>query len=141
MGSSGQAGASTGLRSAGGWFGSGSGKGGSSFGDLGGDDGDGCLAIVLGLIVLALVAALVGGAVHLIWIAPDLLSDAAFGAMLSAGAIPGLHRAHEPDWNGRVFRATLPVLAAVLAVVLVAAWAFTHYFPASRTIGEAYRSL
>ena len=141
MGSSGQAGASTGLRSAGGWFGGGSGKGGGSYGDLGGGDGDGCLAVVLGLIVLALVAALLGGAVHLIWIAPDLLSDAAFGAMLSAGAIPGLHRAHEPDWDGRVFRATLPVLAAVKAVVLVAAWAFTHYFPASRTIGEAYRSL
>ncbi len=74
--------------------------------DLG--DGDGFLVVVLGLIVLAIVAALVGGAVHLVWIAPDLLSDAAFGAMLSAGVVPGLHRANEPDWNGHVFRATLP---------------------------------
>ena len=109
------------MRSAGGWFGGGSGKGGGSYGDLGGGDGDGCLAVVLGLIVLALVAALLGGAVHLIWIAPDMLSDAAFSAMLSAGVLPGLHRANEPDWEGRVFRATLPVLAIVMAVVLAAA--------------------
>lgn len=133
------AGASTGAKSAGGWFGSGGGKGGGFFSDLG--DGDGFLVVVIGLIVLAIVAALVGGAVHLIWIAPDLLSDAAFGAMLSAGVVPGLHRANEPDWNGHVFRATLPVIAGVMAVVLLAAWALTHYFPGARTLGDAFRSL
>ena len=131
--------ASTGAKSAGGWFGSGGGKGGGFFSDLG--DGDGFLVLVIGLIVLAIVAALVGGAVHLIWIAPDMLSDAAFSAMLSAGVLPGLHRANEPDWEGRVFRATLPVLAIVMAVVLAAAWAFTHYFPGLRSLGEAFRAL
>lgn len=131
--------ASTGAKSAGGWFGSGGGKGGGLFSDLG--DGDGFLVVVLGLIVLAIVAALVGGAVHLVWIAPDLLSDAAFGAMLSAGVVPGLHRANEPDWNGHVFRATLPVIAGVMAVVLLAAWALTHYFPGAQTLGQAFRSL
>lgn len=109
-------------------------------GDVG-DIGDGCLVVVLGLIVLALVAALVGGAIHLVWIAPEMLSDAAFAAMLSAGVVPGLRRANEPDWNGRVFRATLPVLAGTMAVVLAAAWAFTHWFPGLRTLGEAYRML
>jgi hypothetical protein len=121
---------------------SGSGAG-SKLGSLfdGADLGDGCLVVVLGLVVLALVAALVGGAIHLVWIAPDLLSDAAFAAMLSAGVVPGLKRAREPDWNGRVFRATLPVLAIVMAVVLAAAWAFTRYFPGLRTLGEAWRML
>ncbi len=131
--------AATGAKSAGGWFGAGGGKGSGFFSDPG--DGDGFLVVVIGLIVLAIVAALVGGAVHLIWIAPDLLSDAAFGAMLSAGVVPGLHRANEPDWNGRVFRATLPVFAIVMAVVLLAAWALTHTFPGARTLGEAFRSL
>ena len=63
------------------------------------------------------------------------------GAMLSAGVVPGLHRANEPDWNGHVFRATLPVIAGVMAVVLLAAWALTHYFPGAQTLGEAFRSL
>jgi len=116
---------------------------GSAFDGVGvGDvDGDGVLIIVLGLIALALVAALVGGAVHLVWIAPEMLSDAAFGAMLAAGALPGLRRIGEPDWNGRVFRATLPVLGAVMAVTLAATWAFTHWFPGLRTLGEAWRML
>ena len=133
------AGAAADARPAGGWLGSGGGKGDGLLSGLG--DGDGFLVVVLGLIVLAIVAALVGGAVHLVWIAPDLLSDAAFGAMLSAGVVPGLHRANEPDWNGHVFRATLPVIAGVMAVVLLAAWALTHYFPGAQTLGEAFRSL
>jgi hypothetical protein len=133
------AGATTDAPPTGGWLGSGGGKGDGLFSGLG--DGDGFLVVVLGLIVLAIVAALVGGAVHVVWIAPDLLSDAAFGAMLSAGVVPGLHRANEPDWNGHVFRATLPVIAGVMAVVLLAAWTLTHYFPGAQTLGEAFRSL
>ena len=114
---------------------------GGAFADLDPGGGDGCLVVVLAAIVVALVAALVGGAIHLVWIAPDLLTDAAFAALLSAGALPGLRRASEPDWNGRVFRATLPVLAVVMAVILAAAWAFTHWFPGLRTLGEATRML
>ena len=133
------AGTAADARPGGGWLGSGGGKGDGLLSGLG--DGDGFLVVVLGLIVLAIVAALVGGAVHLVWIAPDLLSDAAFGAMLSAGVVPGLHRANEPDWNGHVFRATLPVIAGVMAVVLLAAWALTHYFPGAQTLGAAFRSL
>lgn len=127
----------------GGSLASGARSSGRSLGGLvdGADLGDGCLVVVLGLVVLALVAALLGGAIHLVWIAPEMLTDAAFAAMLSAGVVPGLKRAREPDWDGRVFRATLPVLATVLAVVFASAWAFTHWFPGLRTLGEAYRML
>ena len=122
---------------------SGSGRGGSPGGlvdGVGDVDGGGAL-VVLGLIALALVAALVGGAVHLVWIAPEMLTDAAFGAMLASGALPGMRRLREPDWSGHVLAATLPVLAGVMAVTWVAAWAFTHWFPGLRTLGEAWRML
>lgn len=116
-----------------------------SFGGLvdgvGDVDGDGVLLVVLGVIALALVAALVGGAVHLVWIAPEMLTDAAFGAMLASGAVPGMRRLREPDWSGHVLVATLPVLAAVMAVAWAGAWAFTHWFPGLRTLGEAWRML
>ena len=62
-------------------------------------------------------------------------------AGMSGSSIPRVHRANEPDWNGHVFRATLPVIAGVMAVVLLAAWALTHYFPGAQTLGEAFRSL
>ena len=121
-------------------YSSGKSGGGSGFG-LGDVDGDGILLVVLGLIALALLAALVGGAIHLVWIAPEMLTDAAFAALLSTGAIPGMRRMSEPDWSGAVLRRTWPVLAVVMAVALAAAWAFMHWFPGLRTLGEAWRML
>ena len=127
--------ASAGGGKPGGWYGKVGGGGGSMLDGLG---DSGCLPIILGIIVLALVVALVGGAIHLVWIAPELLTDAAFAAMLSAGAVPGLRRVDGPDWDGRVFRATLPILAIVVAIVVAAGIAFGHYFPGLRTLGEAW---
>jgi len=110
-------------------------------GDLGDVDGDGVLLVVLGLVALALVTALLGSAIHLVWIAPEMLTDAAFGAMLAAGAIPGLRRVREGGWGSAVLRRTWPVLAVVLVVAWIAGWAFNHYFPGLRTLGEAWRML
>lgn len=139
----GPSGGSTSTGSAGRGFLSGLGKSGGGGGGGGGSllDGlgdDGCLPIVLGLIVLALVVALVGGAIHLVWIAPELLTDAAFAALLTAGAVPGLKRAAGPDWDGRVLRSTVVILLILLGVVIAAGWAFGHYFPGLRTLGEAW---
>lgn len=140
--SSGNAGSSGGSGSGfGGLSGIFRGKGGGGGGGLDLGDGDGAGVVILGLIVLVVVAALMGGAVYVIWVAPHLLSDAAFGAMLTTGAIHGLKRVNQPDWNGRLFHATLPALAAVGIVVFLAALALTHYFPGSRTIGDAVKTL
>lgn len=114
-------------------------RGGGSAFDL--VDGDGILVLVIGLIVLAFVAVLAGGALHFVWMAPELLTDAAFGALLASGAIRGLRRVDEPDWNGSVFRATWKPLAAVVVVAIAAAWALGHWFPGHATIGGAWRSL
>jgi hypothetical protein len=108
---------------------------------LGDLDGDGLLPVVLGLVALALLVALLGGAIHLVWIAPEMLIDAAFAALLASGAVPGMRRMSEPDWSVAVLRRTWPVLAVVMAVALGAAWAFMHWFPGLRTLGEAWRML
>jgi hypothetical protein len=114
-------------------------KGGFGFGvDLG---DAGFLLIVLGIIVLAVVAALAGSAIHIIWIAPDLFADAAFGALLASGALPGLRRIDEPDWDGHVFRATWKPLLVVVVVAAAAAIALGHWFPEARTLGDAWRSV
>ena len=122
-------------------LGSASAKSGRGFG-LSVDLGDaGFLVIVLGVIVLAVVAALAGSAIHIVWIAPDLFADAAFGALLASGALPGLRRIDEPDWDGHVLRATWKPLLAVVVVAVAAAIALGHWFPEARTLGEAWRSV
>ena len=104
-------------------------------------DSDGFVVIVIGVIVLALVAVLAGSAVHFVWMAPELLTDAAFGALLASGALPGLRRMDEPGWGGSVLRATWRPLMAVVVVAILAALALRHYFPLAHTIGAAWRSL
>jgi hypothetical protein len=104
-------------------------------------DSDGFLVIVIGVIVLALVAVLAGSALHFIWMAPELLTDAAFGALLASGALPGLRRLDEPGWGGSVLRATWKPLMAVVVVAMLAALVLRHYFPLAHTIGAAWRSL
>lgn len=98
---------------------------------------DDALPIVLGLVVLALVVALLGSAIAFVWMAPELLTDAAFAALLSGGALPGIRRAQAQDWHGTLLAATWKPLAAVVVVGAGAALALMHWFPGARTLGEA----
>jgi hypothetical protein len=116
------------------------GSGGRSSFDIG-LDADDALPLILGLIVLALVAVVLGSAIAFIWTAPDVLSDAGFAALLAGGALPGLARAGSGDWHGTLFAATWKPLAAVVIVVTLAALALGHWFPKARTLGEAWRML
>lgn len=117
-------------------------SGGSLLGDLA--DGvslDDAAPLVLGLVVLALVLALVGGAALFVWMAPELLVDAGFAAMLAGGALPGLRRAEASDWHASLARATWKPLAGVAVVATGCALALMHWFPGARTLAEAFGML
>jgi len=120
----------------------GSSGGGSSGGgfDLGDDLG---ALLVLIVIVLAISAALFGGVVFLVSSAPHLLADVAFGAALTGGIAPAARRVAdaEADWSGSVWKATWKPFAVLLAVVVIAGFALSHYFPGVATLGDAFRSL
>ncbi len=105
------------------------------------DGVDDVLPVVLGLVVLALVAALVGSAVAFVWMAPELLSDAAFAALLASGMLPGVARAKSGDWHGRLLAATWKPLAGVVVVAIGAALALMHWFPGAQTLGQAWKML
>jgi hypothetical protein len=111
----------------------GSAKGGTlSLGD--GIDGDG---IVLLLLALALVAVIFITSGYLIYVAPDVLTEAAFGAAL-AGTLTRASRKQAPNgWIAGVVRKTW----APYAVVLVAAIAFAGYasakYPQAKTFRQA----
>jgi hypothetical protein len=129
------------VRLSGGGKSSGSGSGSGLSLDLG--DGDGVALLVLVVVVLALVAALGGSVIYLVASAPHLLADVAFGAALTGGIAPAARRvAHAgEDWRGSVLKATWKPFAIIVGVLIAAGLALGHYFPAARTLGEAFRML
>ncbi len=102
-----------------------------------GDDGD---FLVLLLITLAIAAALIGGAAYLLVAAPHLLADVAFGAALTHGFGHGVRKASaDPGWTGSVLAATWKPFVAVTVTLVIAGFAFEHYFPGAHTLGEAWQ--
>lgn len=114
----------------------GSGGGGSSFslGDIGDLDFDG---IVLLLLALALIAAVFFVSGYVIWFAPDILSEAVFGATLAAGLSRTARRNDSEGWVAGVVRKTWWPFAIVLILAeAFAVFAAIHY-PAAATLGQA----
>ena len=97
---------------------------------------DGCLVVALGIVLLALLAAIGGGVAFLIVAAPHVLADAAFSALLAGGLVKSVRRMDEPDWEGTVLHATWKPLALVAALTLVAGYVAQYVAPGARTLGE-----
>jgi hypothetical protein len=99
------------------------------------DDG-GFALVVIGLVILALVAVVTGAAVYLFMLAPILLVDAAFNALLAGGLVKSVRRMDEPDWEGSVLHATWKPFAVVAVIAVVAGIAVGMVAPGARTLGE-----
>lgn len=108
--------------------------------DLGGAD-DGCLPVLVLLAIAALLLAVFGVGVYVIWQAPFLLAEAAFEAALAAGLIRSAHRITDPGWIGGTVRASWKPLLWVLVITLLVAAVVEHYVPQARTLLEAVRLL
>ena len=120
-----QAEASDGLKSAGG-------KAAGSL--LDGIDGDG---LVLLLLALVLVAAIFATSGYLIWVAPDVLTEAAFGAMLTGTLVRTTRKQTAAGWIGGVVRKTLwPFLVVMVVAMVFAGWS-AHHYPEAGTFREA----
>jgi hypothetical protein len=106
--------------------GSGGGSGGFDF-DI---DGEGIVV----LIVLALLLVVIFGAgAYLVYAAPEILSEAAFEALLAAGLIKASKKMDGPGWMGSVFKATWIPFVIVLILTGIFGWvAQTHYPHATR---------
>jgi len=99
-------------------------------------DADEC---ALPLILLgALLAAVFGAGLYLIWQAPSILPEAAFDAALAASLLRGAKRIDAPDWTGGVLRATWKPFLWIAAVTLAVALAAAHYFPHARRLADLF---
>ena len=111
---------------------SGGGKG-SGF-SLDGIDGDG---LVLLLLALALIAVIFVTSGYLIYCAPDVLTEAAFGAALT-GTLSRASRRQSPNgWLAGVVRKTWAPYAVVLVAAIVFAGYATANFPQATTFRQA----
>jgi hypothetical protein len=115
-----------------------SGKASSGFGSLGdfGDlDGDAIVLLVIALLLVASIFLLSG---YVIWFAPDILGEAAFGAVLAGGLAKPTQRHDSDGWVAGVVKKTWWPFAIVLALALgLAIYAAVNY-PGARTIGQAF---
>ncbi|MGE0129803.1 MAG: hypothetical protein AB7U82_17110 [Blastocatellales bacterium] len=123
------------------WFSGGSSKS-SSFGldDIGLDGGDdGCLGVIVLLLLAALLLAIFGAGIYAIYQAPAILAEAAFQAALASGLIRATKRIERGDWAGSVFKATIIPLVIVLALAVAFGWAAHRYCPAATRVAEIFR--
>ena len=97
-------------------------------------DGDGIVLLVL---AVALVAAVFVTSGYLIWCAPDVLTEAAFGAMLTGTLARPTKKETADGWMSGVIRKTWWPFAIVLVVATIfAGYAHTH-FPEASTFRQA----
>ena len=107
---------------------------GDKFGDFGDLDGDAVVVIILALVLIGSVLIVSG---YIIWFAPDILSEAIFGATLAGSLARTAKRQDNEDWvMGVVKKTWWP-----FAIVFIASMAFAIYaainYPAAKTLGEA----
>jgi len=108
-------------------------------GDLGGDDG--CLPIIVLGIVLALLAAVFGVGIYLVWQAPLMLSEVAFEAAMAAGLVRSVRKVGDPGWVGGALSASGKPFALILVFSVIAAVLAEKYAPEAHTLPQAIRQL
>jgi len=101
---------------------------------LDGLDGDGVVLLVL---AIALVAAVFVTSGYLIWCAPDVLTEAAFGAMLTGTLARRTKEQTTVGWIGGVLKKTWWPFAVVLIVACVFASYAHNKYPQASTFRQA----
>jgi hypothetical protein len=107
---------------------------GKSFGDFGDLDGDGAILIVL---AIALIAAVLFTSGYVIWFAPDILTEALFGATLAGSLARTAKRQDDEGWVLGVVKKTWWPFAIVMAVGLVFGIYAASHFPGAATVSDA----
>ena len=105
---------------------------GIDFGDVDGE------AIVLLLLAVVLVAVVFATSGYLIWMGPDILAEAAFGALLAGGLARRTKKETAAGWIAGVVKKTWwPFAVVLVAALFLAGYAQKHY-PAAHTLKQAF---
>ena len=97
---------------------------------------EGIVLILLALLVLVIF----GAGAYLIYAAPEILSEAAFQALLAAGLIKASREITRKGWMGSVFKATVVPFLVVLAMTAIFGLATQYYYPHATRVALAAAS-
>jgi len=97
------------------------------------DSDDLGVVILVALLVLSIVVA----AVYVIWVAPAILSEAAFQGVLAAALTRRAKKISHGTWEGSVFRATVVPFAAVLVFAVALGIYAQKRCPSATRLSEA----
>jgi hypothetical protein len=107
-----------------------------------GDSASGIFDLDDGWVILAaivvLLTAVFGSAIYLIYIAPHILSEAAFDFLLGSSLIRSYKKINHPDWMGSVFKDTYKPFLAVLLIAFAAAWVIHSVAPDITKISDLF---
>ncbi len=88
--------------------------------------------------IIVLLAAVFGSAIYLIYIAPHILSEAAFDFLLGSSLIRSYRKINHPDWIGSVFKDTYKPFLVVLLISFAAAWVIHYVAPDITKISDLF---
>lgn len=112
--------------------------GGGSGGGLGGFDFDldeGIVLIALALLLLVIF----GAGAYLVYAAPEILSEAAFQALLAAGLIKASKKMDGPGWMGSVLKATWVPFVIVLVMTGIFGSVAQAYYPHATRLADIFK--
>jgi hypothetical protein len=90
--------------------------------------------VVLGLLLLVIF----GAGAYLVYAAPEILSEAAFQALLAAGLIKASRKITRRGWIGSVLRATCIPFLVVLFMTGIFGWVAQTYYPHATRLAEIF---
>ena len=98
-------------------------------------DFDAGVLLFIAILLFASISLMSG---YVIWFAPDILGEAAFGALLSGGLARPTHRLAQSGWVDGVVKKTWWPFAIVLTLSLSFASYAAVKYPEARTFGQAF---
>src|SRR5207237_639182 len=91
------------------------------------------------LIALALLLLVIFGAgAYLVYAAPEILSEAAFQALLAAGLIKASRKISRQGWMGSVLRATCVPFLVVLLMTAAFGWVAQKHYPHAARLADIF---
>lgn len=105
-------------------------------GDFGDLDGEGVVVVALALLLIASIFLASG---YVIWFAPDILGEAAFGTLLAGGLVKRAKRQDHDGWVAGVVKKTWWLFTIVLVLALVFAGYAAKHYPMAKTFGETVK--